>query len=238
MKKGKKVLVLILCLVALAVGSAVGTMAYLTDYDAVTNTFTVGNVILTLDEADVKTDGSYETDHNQRVQENQYHLLPGHTYIKDPTVTVEEGSADAYVRMIVKVEGMDQLRLAIPNEGKTGNYYGTDGTFLLQKLCVDANGICTWDRATWEFETYTESADGKTGTYEFRYRDVVKMSDKATELPALFTRITVPGELDNAHLEYMKLVNIVVNAHAIQADGFENDEDGAWSAFGNQNENQ
>ncbi len=259
MKTGKKALVLSLCLAALAVGSAVGTMAYLTDHDAATNTFTVGSVTLTLDEADVKTDGTYENGHDQRVQENTYHLLPGHTYYKDPTVIVGAGSADAYVRMIVKVEGMDQLKLAIPNSGNTADYYGADEkqTFLLQKLCVDENGTCTWDGVTWEFESYTESVEEKeetgsavqtttVGIYEFRYRDkakeenkgIVEHSETKTTLPDLFTHITVPGELDNEHLAYLKNVKITVNAHAIQADGFENDEDGAWEAFGTQNKNK
>lgn len=247
MRTRKKVLVLTLCLAALAIGSAIGTMAYLTDHDTVTNTFTVGNVVLKLDEADVKSDGSYETDHDNRVSENTYHLLPGHTYIKDPTVTVGAGSADTYVRMIVKVENMDQLKLALPMYGATDRYYGADGTFLLQELCVDENGKCTWDGDVWEFEGYTETVESvngesdKTitvGTYEFRYKEVVEKSETATVLPDLFTHITIPGELDNEHLAYMKNVQIVVNAHAIQADGFENDEDGAWTAFGTQSKNQ
>lgn len=32
---------------------------------------------------------------------NEYHLLPGHTYTKDPTVTVKTGSDASYVRMKV-----------------------------------------------------------------------------------------------------------------------------------------
>lgn len=236
MKTKNKALLLTLCAVALAVSSALGTMAYLTDRDAVTNTFTIGNVGLTLDEADVKTDGSYETDHESRVQKNEYRLIPGHTYIKDPTVTVDAGSADAYVRMLVKVEGMDQLKRAIPNDGTTARYYGADEnkTFLLQELCVDENGGYTWDGNTWKFHNYAESEDGKTGTYEFRYKEVVSKSANDTVLPDLFTRITVPGEIDNERLGYLKDVKIVVNAHAIQADGFET-ADAAWEAFDNQN---
>ena len=53
MKKAKKILVLVMSaclLVAVTIGA---TVAYLTDDDTVTNTFTVGNVQITLDEADV-----------------------------------------------------------------------------------------------------------------------------------------------------------------------------------------
>ena len=235
MKSKHKALLLSMCAVLLVAVSIFGTLAYLTDKDTVTNTFTVGSVGLKLDEADVKTDGSYETNHDSRVQENEYHLLPGHTYYKDPTVTVDAGSEDAYVRMIVTVENIDQLKAALPNEGATAKYYGTDGTFLLQMLCVDENGTCTWDANTWKMQGYTQSADGKNGVYEFRYKEIVAKSEDNTVLPDLFTHITVPGEIDNTHLAYLKDVKIVVNAHAIQADGFENDEVGAWTAFGTQN---
>lgn len=231
MKSKHKALLLSMCAVLLVAVSVFGTLAYLTDTDTVANTFTVGSVGLKLDEADVKTDGSYETNHDSRVQENAYHLLPGHTYIKDPTVTVEAGSEDAYVRMIVTVENIDQLKLALPND----EYYGSDGTFLLQMLCLDENGTCTWDANTWKMQGYTESADHKIGVYEFRYKEIVDKSEDDTVLPDLFTHITVPGEIDNTHLAYLEEVKIVVNAHAIQADGFKDDEEGAWTAFGTQN---
>lgn len=235
MKSKHKALLLSMCAVLLVAVSIFGTLAYLTDRDTVTNTFTVGSVGLKLDEADVKPDGSYKTDHDSRVQANEYHLLPGHTYYKDPTVTVDAGSEDAYVRMIVTVENIDQLKLALPNNGATAKYYGTDGTFLLQMLCVDENGTCTWDKDVWKMQGYTQSADGKNGAYEFRYKEIVDKSENDTVLADLFTHITVPGEIDNTHLAYLKDVKIVVNAHAIQADGFEDDEAGAWTAFGTQN---
>ena len=65
-----------LLLVSLTVGV---TLAYLTDTDEVDNTFTVGNVEITLDEASIGADGDATT--GDRVKKNEYHLLPGH---KDP----------------------------------------------------------------------------------------------------------------------------------------------------------
>ncbi len=102
MKTAKKSLLLALCAVLLVVSSVLGTMAYLTSQDAVTNTFTVGKVAITLDEADVKTDGTYVTDENNRVDANEYHLLPGHAYTKDPVVHVGEDSEPCWI--FVKVE--------------------------------------------------------------------------------------------------------------------------------------
>jgi len=222
MKTRSKALLLSLCAVLLVAASVLGTMAYLTDTKTVTNTFTVGSVGIKLDEADVKLDGTLDTD--TRVQANEYHLLPGHTYIKDPTVTVNAGSEDAYVRMIVTVENIDQLKNALPNSDVTTKYYGTDNTFLLQMLCGG------WNPDIWQYEGYNESSDGKTGNYEFRYYQAVAKSINATVLDDLFEAITVPGEIDNDHITYLKDVKIVVNAHAIQADGFAN-ADEAWEAF-------
>ena len=101
MKSKKKVFVTVLCAAALVVASVLGTMAYLTSQtETVTNTFTVGNVEITLDETDVTPMGVQDTD--ARVQGNEYKLIPGHTYIKDPTVHVDADSEDSW--LFVKVD--------------------------------------------------------------------------------------------------------------------------------------
>lgn len=101
MKKKTKALMLVLCAVLLVTASVLGTMAYLTSTDKVVNTFTVGKVAITLDEAKVDLDGTAVTP-AERVKENAYHLLPGHTYTKDPTVHVQANSEDSFI--FVKVE--------------------------------------------------------------------------------------------------------------------------------------
>ena len=101
MKKKTKALMLVLCAVLLVTASVLGTMAYLTSTDQVVNTFTVGKVAITLDEAQVNPDGTAVTP-AARVKENAYHLLPGHTYTKDPTVHVQANSEDSFI--FVKVE--------------------------------------------------------------------------------------------------------------------------------------
>lgn len=101
MKKKTKALMLVLCAVLLVTASVLGTMAYLTSTDKVVNTFTVGKVAITLDEAKVDPDGTAVTP-AERVKENAYHLLPGHTYTKDPTVHVQANSEDSFI--FVKVE--------------------------------------------------------------------------------------------------------------------------------------
>ena len=101
-RKLRKFLMLLasaLMLVSVTVGA---TVAYLTDTASVTNTFTVGKVGLTLDEAKVNTDGTYVTDSTNRGSDNVYHLIPGKTYIKDPTVHIAADSEKGI--LFVKVE--------------------------------------------------------------------------------------------------------------------------------------
>ena len=134
-------------------------------------------------------------------------------------MTVDAKSSDAYVRMIVTVKNYEKLLAALPD----AKYYGEKNIFLLQMLCND------WDANTWIFE------GAEDGVYEFRYKEVVAESETATTLPPLFKSITVPGEIDNDHLANLKDVEIIVTAHAMQADGFEDDADAAWAAFDGQN---
>ena len=87
----KKILVACLC-VALAVLTIAGTtLAYLTATTGpVTNTFTVGNIDITL--AETKTD---------------FKMVPGSTIDKDPKVTVKAGSEACW--LFVKVEKSTNL---------------------------------------------------------------------------------------------------------------------------------
>ena len=98
--KLRRILLTLACAVLLVSLSVGATLAYLTSTtDVVTNTFTVGNVKITLDEADVTVLGVKETEN--RVTENDYHLLPAHSYIKDPTVHIDDESEDCW--LFVKV---------------------------------------------------------------------------------------------------------------------------------------
>lgn len=104
MKSKKKVFVTVLCAAALVVASVLGTMAYLTSKtDVVTNTFTVGNVQITLDEAKTNDNGDGTlVEGADRVTGNSYKLIPGHLYTKDPTVHVAANSEDSW--LFVKVD--------------------------------------------------------------------------------------------------------------------------------------
>ena len=101
-RKLRKFLMLLasaLLLVSVTVGA---TVAYLTaQTEVVTNTFTVGNVALTLNESKVDLYG-VKDETADPVMANTYKLIPGHTYTKDPTVHITAGSENGW--LFVKVD--------------------------------------------------------------------------------------------------------------------------------------
>ena len=212
MKTKSKALLLALCAVLLVAASVLGTLAYLTAQDQVTNTFTVGKIALDLWEHEVNADG---TKKDTKTQEgNEYDdIMPGRTYSKDPTVTIKADSEAAYVRLMVTVT------------------YNEAADAVLGKY----NYISWFDwNDAWIQPTEapaTEKAEGKvTRTYEFRYNKVVEATDVDKDLEALFTEIEIPGELTGEELATLENLKINIVAHAIQADGFA-DADAAWAAF-------
>ena len=207
----KKKLMTVLALVLVIAMSVAGTYAYLTSQDTVTNTFTVGNVAITLDEAEVDANGNVVS--NDRVDANSYKLLPGHTYNKDPMVTVLAGSESSYVKMTVTFTKAAELdAIFAPN--------GADMTSIF-------NG---YNSANWELKNVTEDTANNTRTYVFWYKETVAAPDADVALDALFDSIIVPGTITNAQLATIKDMTITVNAYAIQADGFADAAD-AWSHF-------
>lgn len=185
MKKTKKALLLVLCAILLVGATIAGTVAYLTDIDeVVTNTFTVGNVAITMvesvvDEYGVATNGTTDTG-------NTYKLIPGHEYTKDPTITIAENSEDCYV--FVKItNGLGEDATITMNTGWTEVVEGSN---------------------VWKYSTKLEDEEGKKSATPF-------------------SKFTFDAEADPA--DYTS-ASIVVNAYAIQADGFA-DVDAAWEGI-------
>jgi len=243
--KAKKVMALVLAAVMLMCATVATTVAYLTDSESVKNTFSVGKLAITMDEAKVdeygkpqKNTGSKEnpvwTPVNDRkdadrVFANSYKLIPGHTYTKDPTVHVKTDSEKTYVRMQVKVTANDlaALKQAFPREKYTDWYVDVNTTevFLLQMLTPG------WNNTNWDAKGF----DAETGIYEFWYKGIVDIAnytdtdaDGYIDLEPLFTTIKVPHTATGTELEKLAGVEIDIVAHAIQADGFANAE-AAWS---------
>ena len=216
--KVKQIIALVVIVALLMAGSVLVTMAYLTSQDTVTNTFTVGKVSITLDETDVDEYG-VAIPNAERVKENEYKLIPGHTYVKDPTVHVEAGSEESYLRMMVTVTDFNDLCAAW---GKTTDEFTFDDI---------ANGF----GEGWALETKTYDAAKNECVFEYRFNNIV---DASTAIPALFNEIEIADGISNNALNTLGEMKIIVVAHAIQADGFTaNDDTGAtaadeaWAAF-------
>lgn len=134
MKKSKAIL-MVVCAMLLVAASVMGTLAYLTSTATVTNTFSVGNVAITMDETDVDD----STADAERDIANSYKLMPGHTYTKDPIIHVATGSEDCYlfvkvVNEIADIEGATTVANQMATKGWT---------------CIDTNnGIYVYGTAT------------------------------------------------------------------------------------------
>lgn len=89
--RNRRIAMTVALVLVVALVSVGGTIAWLTDKtQSVTNTFTVGNIDITLTET--------TTD---------YKMVPGNTIAKDPTVTVEGGSEACW--LFVKIEESTNL---------------------------------------------------------------------------------------------------------------------------------
>lgn len=186
----KKTLTVLLALVLVIAMSVTGTMAYLTSKASVTNTFTVGKVEITLDEAKVNEYGqklnaagnvAQESDTlAARVDKNTYMLIPGHEYVKDPIVHVKAESENSWV--FVKVT--NEISTII-DSGKT----------------LEAQIIAN---------SWTKLQDG------IYYQEYTKgQPDKDLEV---FGSFKITGDAD---VSTFNSKTIVVNAYAIQKDGFD-----------------
>ena len=166
------------------------------------NTFSVGQVKITMDEAKVDKYGVALTDAAAgRGNANEYILMPGHTYIKDPTVHVDKVSEDSYI--FVKVEnGISAL------EAATG-----EGGYKTIANQITANG---WTAlAGVDNVYYREYTKDTTKNSDLKVFESFKIADEANKIsgwgnPLAETKVTV-------------------TAYAVQKDGFDS-ASAAWSA--------
>ena len=203
MKKAKKVVALALCAVMLVVGSVAGTMAYLTSQDAVTNTFTVGNVVITLDERNVDND-QVDGATPARDKSNDYKLIPSGEYVKDPTVHFAANSKASY--LFVKVEN----GLVKTIDGKA----------------VNIEAAASADYKTIAEQITTNGWAQLTGTNNIYFKQVPAAGATQVDYP-VFAEFEIADNVDNDTLAKFAGAQINVTAYAVQADGF----DGAAAAW-------
>ena len=192
-----KALLLAACAVLLVLGTVFTTVAFLSSTtDVVKNTFTVGNVVITLDEKDVD-DSTPDMDRDIK---NEYHLVPGKEYDKDPTIHVQENSENCYLFIKVKndITSIEDAGATIEAQILANDW---------QVLSTEADGSVIYYLAD-EIESKNEVQD----IYIFK---TFKVGDDVSN-----ATLTALAENEPT---------ITVVAYAIQSTGFESAEE-AWTA--------
>lgn len=200
MKTRSKALLLILCAMLLLIASALGTVAYLTVQDTVTNTFSVGKVDATLIEGSAGKRSMRARSTGAPVDENDHILMPGHTYTKDHTIHVDAVSEDSYI--FVKVEnGIASYEAA--SSAEEGGYR------TIADQITDNGWTALESAADVYYREYTKSSTGS----DFAVFDTFKIADNANDAESW-------GSCD---------AQVAVTAYAVQKDGFDT-ASAAWMA--------
>lgn len=192
MKKKVTAIALAVCILAVAVIGA--TMAYFTDTDSKTNTFTFGKVDIDLTEDSTNENGAVKGDISTDGGITYPGVLPGLVYSKVPTVTVKNDSLDAWVIITATVPTV----------------YDWDGLF---------NDI---DTANF---TKDRKIVGENTVYYFYANAAVTAGSSVTP----FTEVKINPALTQN--DVAKKFDMVINAYAIQKDGFSNAEAAFTAAF-------
>jgi hypothetical protein len=182
-------------------------MAYLKKQtEVVQNTFAIGKVGITLDEAKVNEAGKpVDEDGNvldnvadaPRVYENKYKLIPGRTYVKDPTITVD---ADSQPCILFVVLYLPRKISAVMDNYQEG----------LGKQITD-NG---W-RA---INIYPEELENHEEYMVFAYPQLATANMK---IP-FFSSITIQESVTGDQLKGLDLSEIRISAYAFQNEGTDN----------------
>lgn len=223
MKKTKKIVALVLAAVMLVCTTVAATVAYLTaGTEYVKNTFTVGNVQIDLDEELVDQYGDTSNSNPTRTNSNSYTLVPGHEYLKDPTVYVEKLSQPCWVFVKV-VNGLAGVEAA-------GGAIKEDGTaYVTIAKQMEANG---WLPLAGEANVYY-------------YKEVVDARE-AKVSKVVFGEFMIADDadfVDESNSNADRFSDVTIDAYAVQADGFKDlnnngsAADEAWSAAEGQWEN-
>ena len=137
--------------------------------------------------------------------DNTYEMsvLPNQLIVKDPTVTVEADSVDCYIRVSIDIEGLEGM------QDEDGNSYEEmlESAFLVE----DEEG---------ELQTMAEYGWVKNDSDGYYYLDT---SMQANDSVPVFSQFTVPGTWGNEIKD--KTFSVSIQAQAIQADGFDADQD-------------
>ena len=212
----KRFVAILLCVTLVALAAIGATFAYLTDTKTVDNTFTMGNVKITLDETNVNDP------EGDRVTRNTYNVYPGAVVTKDPIVH-NTGKNAAYIRATVNVSNWMNLCAAYYPE--SGFEFTKPGYEKSLELLVGTLGE-GWSVVGVEAgDTFTIGQfDAK---FILKYDGKLAAGDDTT---AMFQKVIIPAGIDNASADAGSFSSVKVVAQAIQADGFDTWE-AAFAAY-------
>lgn len=220
----KTIAIFAVCMVLVAALSVMGTIAYLTSKtNTVTNTFTSGNVTITLDETMMNADGTAVATGDTRFDgtngvgtdptKNLYKLYPTESYTKDPKITVGAGSEDCYIGAVIIVNNTDKLTKFAGTGAETAANF-------LSYLSIDVNTGWVIDKKE-AIDTNNDSIDD---AYLYTVYNPAKFtSSDVKQESTIFDSFTVPGSITNEQLAELNQLNITVTGYAVQATGFESD---------------
>lgn len=212
----KRFVAILLCVTLVALAAIGATFAYLTDSKTVNNTFTMGNVKITLDETNVNDPTG------ARVTSNAYNVYPGAVVTKDPIVH-NTGKNAAYIRATVNVSNWMNLCAAYYPE--SGFEFTKPGYEKSLELLVGTLG------EGWSV-VGVEAGDTFTiGQFDAKF--ILEYDGKlaaGADTTAMFQTVTIPAGIDNASADAGSFSSVKVVAQAIQADGFDTWE-AAFAAY-------
>ena len=270
----KKITAIFLCVALVAIAIVGASLAYFTDTDAATNTFTVGNVKIDLIESRYHRQGSgssgdttiptpnqtasgmkYVSDgatifsddeikadaanYSAYITERGKNMVPGKNIAKSPYV-INTGANEAYIR----------IRVMIPSDANRDYWQARSGGVIESQFCttaitsgefmhndkttynpfIDASGKGYVDENGVKYDVYTfiRTEPLKPGEMtEWNVWNYVGIADEATSA-------NVQKAIDKGAIlvsaDGTMTVNVLVQADAIQAEGFANAA-AAWAAF-------
>lgn len=241
MKKVKKFLLSILCLVLVAVLSVAGTLAYLQDQDEDVNVMTMGNVKIDQQEYERILDesGKPTTTIQEFTQDKPLYPYVGQLGWAEGEQNWDQISAPGTFKMF-SMENVQDKIVFVKNTGKSEAYVRT--WFALEMGELDSQRM--WDiiginidnkNYTWSEEQFYVEIDG----------------NKYLVMSATYNHVLAPNEYTHASLAQVYLRNdatnedvekldgnnndrydILVFSQAVQTKGFENAETALNEAFG------
>lgn len=243
----KKILAMCLCVGMLAIAIVGGTLAYFTDTDQATNTFTTAKVNIALNEQQ-RGENGLEAFENEKVlypivgsaqgEKDEMGLPVAKNYVdKIITIINEDDSTDAYVRLYIAIPtaldnatnaGKNVLHFNVGNKFETGKYtaadhanWGTE-TLLITDHTIDGVAYNIYYR-DYNKVMATDSETGSAAYVGF-YLDANVDYDNDNEY------YTINGE--KIDFDFSEGVNIPVYAVGVQSAGFDTAAAAVDAAFG------